>query len=209
LGTSAARNLGISHSNRKFILSVDSDMVLGQDVVRECISKITDYDALIIPEESIGVGFWSRCKAFERSFYVDEPLVESPRFFRKDSLEKIGFYDENLFFGEDRDMTNKLLGKNMRVGRIDSVINHDEGRLTLSKLWSKNKKYGCSFPKYKSKYPSLASKQVGSGRIFTFLRGWKKLLMHPLLVLGMAFLLGIQYTAFNYGINYKARGKRE
>ena len=209
-GASAARNIGINNSKGEFILSIDSDMVLGPDVVKECISKIKNYDALIIPEESVGSGFWSMCKSFERSFYFDEPLVESPRFFRRDSLEKIGFYDDNLFFGEDRDITNRILANNMGIGRIDSVINHDEGRLTLSKMWSKNKKYGLTFLKYKSKYPALASKQVGLGRIFTFLRGWKKLLKHPLLTLGMAFLLGIQYLAFRYGIIcFKARGKYE
>jgi glycosyltransferase involved in cell wall biosynthesis len=209
-GTSSARNIGIRSSKGKFILSVDSDMVLGPDIVKECIAKIKDYDALIIPEESIGAGFWSRCKAFERSFYADEPLVESPRFFRRSALEQIGFYDDNLLFGEDRDITNKLLEKNMRIGRIDSLITHDEGRITLLKLWRKNKKYGFSFLKYKSKYPALASKQIGLARIFTFLRGWRKLLMHPLLTFGMIFALGIQYLAFSYGIDcYKVRGKHE
>ena len=209
-GTSAARNIGIHSSKGKFILSIDSDMILEPDVIKECISKIKDYDALIIPEKSIGVGFWSRCKAFERSFYADEPLVESPRFFRRDALEKIGFYDAALLFGEDRDITNKLLERNMRIGRIDSVIKHDEGRITLLKLWRKNKKYGFTFLNYKSKYPSLASKQMGLGRISTFLRSWKRLLMHPLLAFGMIFMLGVQYLAFNYGITcYKVRGKYE
>jgi len=203
-GASSARNIGTRQSKGKFILSIDSDMILEPDVVKECISKIKDYDALIIPEESIGTGFWSRCKSFERSFYSNEPLVESPRFFRRDSLEKIGFYDDTLLFGEDRDITNKLLEKNMLIGRISSMIKHDEGRITLPKLWGKNKKYGFTFPKYKSKYPALASKQVGFGRVFIFSRNWKKLLMHPLLSFGLIIMKFVEYLAFSLG-RWKSR----
>jgi len=60
---SKARNIGASLAKGEFILSIDSDMVLGQNVITSCLNKSQlGYDAIIIPEVSFGQGYWAKCR---------------------------------------------------------------------------------------------------------------------------------------------------
>jgi len=196
---SEARNIGILNSKGDCILSIDSDMILEQTVIEECVSKINDYDALVIPEKSIGENFWADCKAFERSFYIGNPLVESPRFFRKTALKQVGYFDPTILFGEDMDTRNKLEAGNFRINRINSIIKHDEGKLSFKKIWFKYKHYGYTALDYSKKYPGKSKKQLGYFRIIQFLKRWKELLKHPILTTGFILLKSVECLAFQYG----------
>ena len=86
---SAQRNYGVKQSNGEYTLIIDSDMELSEKVVENCVKKIqsnTHIKAIIIPEESFGVGFWAQCKKLERSFYIGVDWIEAARFFEKKSL---------------------------------------------------------------------------------------------------------------------------
>ena len=67
------RNYAAKKASGKYILVIDSDMILSKNVVSECVNKInksTSNSGVVIPEESFGEGFWAQCKKLERSFYV-------------------------------------------------------------------------------------------------------------------------------------------
>ncbi|WP_202318620.1 glycosyltransferase family 4 protein [Archaeoglobus neptunius] len=59
---------------------VDSDMELMPDVVGECVEVMEDekVGGVVIPERSVGEGFWVRVRDFERGFYAGTE-VESAR----------------------------------------------------------------------------------------------------------------------------------
>ena len=65
---SIQRNKGIKEAKGEFILIIDQDMYLTENVVKDCYATISsgNYIALTIPEVSIGSGYWTQCVAFER-----------------------------------------------------------------------------------------------------------------------------------------------
>lgn len=68
-----AKNFGLNKAKGKYVLFVDSDMELSRDVVKECVEMAEKDDkvgGVIIPERSVGDGFWVKVRDFERSFYA-------------------------------------------------------------------------------------------------------------------------------------------
>ncbi len=63
---SAQRNLGIKMATGKYILYLDSDMSLAENVIKECVEKCENEGniALYIPEHLVGKGFWIKVRAF-------------------------------------------------------------------------------------------------------------------------------------------------
>src|SRR2546425_10778611 len=73
---SVARNLGARASNSFGVLFVDSDMILTPTLIEECARVLLDHDSLIVPEASVGKGFWATCKRIERQAYRGSDLIE-------------------------------------------------------------------------------------------------------------------------------------
>jgi len=190
---STQRNFGASQSNGDYVLFIDSDMVLSSKVVESCIKKIQENElikGIIIPEESIGEGFWAKCKKLERSFYVGVDWMEAARFFRKNVYQKTGGYDENMVSGEDWDLSQRveIFGK---LDRINDYIYHNEGRIILIKIVGKKIYYASQFSKYKEKNFNKEKivKQTGViNRYKLFLSQPKKLFKDPVVGLGMLFM---------------------
>ncbi len=138
---SAQRNYGALKSKGNFLLFIDSDMELSKNVVADCVllshkSKVIGQalGGIIIPEESFGVGFWAQCKALERTFYEGVDWIEAARFFSKETFKEFRGYDEKQTGTEDFDLPQRIknrYGENS-MRRIESLIYHNEGKLSLS-----------------------------------------------------------------------------
>ncbi|MGC9203281.1 MAG: glycosyltransferase [Thermoproteota archaeon] len=203
-GRSAARNIGAKMAKGKYILFLDSDMILSPRVIEECVKKMEEDKSLVglyIPEKIIGHGFWIKVRDFERSFYNGTP-IDAVRFLRKDVFFKVGGFDEKLYAGEDWDLDRRIrqMGK---VKIINSPLYHNEGKFSV-KEWLRKKRYylrGCS--EYARKWgrdDPIVQKQLGMKyRLFSvFMENgkWKKIVKNPLFALGLYFLrfmIGIQY----------------
>jgi hypothetical protein len=87
-----------------------------------------DPSAMVVPEQTIGEGYWRQVGMFERSFYVGSEHVEAAGFYRWDVFEKLGGFYGNLTGPEDWDLTipSRHLGP---VERIEAMINHEEGQV--------------------------------------------------------------------------------
>ena len=91
---------------------------------------MSTYDAVIIPEDSFGEGIWARAKNLERRCYWGDDTVEAPRFVKKKVWSDLGGLDEILGGGgDDWDLYQKLLDQGYKVGRIESITFHNEGKL--------------------------------------------------------------------------------
>ena len=101
---SAQRNYGANYARGDYLLFVDSDMELEPRLVEEGVKLLkTDYDALIIPEVTVGSTYWAKVRAFGRSLYVGSRMFEATRFVKRKVFVALGGYDENLTGPEDYD----------------------------------------------------------------------------------------------------------
>lgn len=196
---SEARNMGAEHSKGEYLLFVDSDMELDPNVIMNCIEKIGErYDAIIVPEISVGHGFWAKCKTLEKTCYKEDDVIEAARFFRRSVFEVIGGYDIVLEAGEDWDINERTKYNGYTVGRINSLIKHDEGRLSLQDSMRKKQRYGKTLSAYKRKQPSKAKQQLMFLRAAYF-RNWRKLAEDPLHACGMLIMKACEFGAGSIG----------
>src|SRR5439155_642887 len=110
---SLARNIGLEKSSSDGVLFVDSDMILPPSLIEECETGLGKYHALIIPEISVGRGYWAECKAPERKTYIHNEMIEAARCFRRDALLSLAGYNPRLERAEEWD-----LQKDARAGRL-------------------------------------------------------------------------------------------
>lgn len=211
---SAQRNFAATKASGDYLLVVDSDMELSSEVVAQCVAKAESdktISAIIIPEESFGVGFWAQCKRLERSYYIGQDAIEAARFFRKKDFNKIGGYNEALTGGEDWDLTRcmKTLG---RHDRITAFIYHNEGRPRFSRTVRKMYYYGSHAAEYFAANPTHSALTDQSGplqRYKLFLSQPGKLLRNPLVGIGMLTLKTAEYAAGGLGMMTSRRKARE
>ena len=157
---SVARNIGFQKASSEGVLFVDADMILPPTLVHECEMGLRRHDALIVPEKSIGLGFWAECKSVERRSHVGDDRLEAARCFTKSALTSLGGYSPGLESGEDWDLHNRAIAALLRIGRANSAKLHDEGHLSLIGLLKKKYSYGKSFSGYLRMNPSVGFVQV-------------------------------------------------
>lgn len=196
---SAQRNIGARAARGAYLLFVDSDMVLESAVVAECVDAARCADAVVIPEVSFGDGFWTRCKALERSCYVGDDTIEAARFFAREAFFRAGGYDEAMSAGEDWDLHERVRAGGARSGRTCACIRHDEGLLRVRRLLAKKYYYGRELAAYRAKHPQLARSQLRLLRP-SFLRHRRRLLRHPILLTGMVAMKSCEFAVGALGL---------
>ena len=191
---SAGRNFGASLASGDYLIYVDADMILSEYVIEECVEmcECTRVDAVYIPERIVGEGFWIRVRDFERSFYAGT-VVDAVRFVRRALFLKVCF-DESLVGAEDWDFDRRIreIG---RVGIINSVLYHNEGKFSMKVYLNKKNYYLKGIKAYVRKWgpnDQETMKQVGVWYrligIFVETGKWKKLVRHPIFVIAMYYL---------------------
>jgi glycosyltransferase involved in cell wall biosynthesis len=195
---SEARNLGADKAHGEMLFFVDADMEIDSSVISECVAKIGEgYDGIIIPELSIGTGFWAKCKALEKACYIEDDLMEAARFFKKSVFQKACGYDNELEAGEDWALSLRI-GKMGKIGRVSVVIRHDVQELGLGEIFLKKHYYGKTLRCYQIKHPEEARKQLSPNRL-SFVKHWRKLAKDPPHALGMLFMKTCEFEAISLG----------
>lgn len=197
---SAQRNRGVAISSGSYVLIVDSDMVLSEHVVEECVgvARTSGAAAVVIPELSEGEGFWAACKALERGCYIGDETIEAARFFTRDAFLRHGGYDEQMTGAEDWDLPARLR-RDEQIGRIDAEIIHLEGRLRLRDTLAKKFYYGQHLGSYLLRHPELARRQLLPIRP-AFVRHRRRLAQTPALTAGMLAMKAAEFAAAGAGL---------
>ncbi len=192
---SAQRNFGVEKSSGEYFLYLDADMILSPDVIKECVEKFENRQlvGLYIPEIIMGESFWCKVRRFERSFY-NGTVIDCVRFIRRETFLKVKGFDETLTGPEDWDFDKKIrqVGK---VALIKSPVHHNESQFNLRKYVNKKSYYAKSFNTYIAKWGKDdldIKKQFGFCYrflyVFTKNDQWYRLILHPILALGVLSL---------------------
>lgn len=202
---SAQRNFGAKKAKGEYLLFLDADMEVSSHVVSACVAKIQSnkqIGGIVIPEISIGKSYWEKVKAFERSFYNEkgDAITDAARFFPKKIFEQVGGYDKTITGPEDWDLSETIRKKGYIIERITAQIYHHEYVPSLSALVKKKYYYGLRAHTYMGKH----NVSVGSAKTLYFLRPvfyqqWRKYIQHPLLFLGMVYMLTLELCGGGMG----------
>jgi len=195
----AQRNRGARESSGEIVVFIDSDMVMEPGLAAQIVEQFElhpELGALIIPEHSFGEGFWTKCRVLEKSLYVGNESVEAARAFRREVFDSVGGWNENLTAAEDWDLDDRIRAAGTDVGRVESFIWHDEGKLRLRGTFGKKRYYGQWIAAY------LDSHDDGSRRIRRSGLLDKKgdLLRHPFLTTGMVTLKSVEAAGIYAGM---------
>ena len=204
---SLARNIGLQQSSSDGVLFVDSDMILPPSLIEECETGLGKYHALVVPEISVGRGFWGECKAAERRTYIRNEMIEAARCFRRESLLSLGGYNPRLEAGEDWDLQIRARAMGFSVGRTAAEIEHDEGEPTLLNMLRKKYFYGKMFGIYLATNPYEGVRQLNPFRRI-LAPTLATLPSDPMHGVGIFVLRTLEFTAAGIGHVHKilARG---
>lgn len=197
------RNFGVKIAKGEYVYYIDADYELKPNVVKECvIICLRGADAAIVPLNTIGVGLWAQAKSLERRCYFGDETVEAPRFFKKSVWKKVGGLDESLGGGgDDWDLYQKLLDNHFKIGRTKTVVNHNEGKLKLSRQFKKAFMYGKDVIRYFRKRPKKAFRSYFPIRP-GYIKNWKLLFKNPGISLALIIIRIVEYSGGLSGIIY-------
>ena len=151
-GLGSARNLGLSKSNGRFILPLDSDNKIRKNFIDKSISILLNKkevgvvygDALFFGDKT---GLW-KVGEFSRDRLIFGNYIDACAIYRKDLIDKIGCYSEDLPFQghEDWDFWLKVLKTNYSFFYLEeitfdyrvsanSMIHKFSQEMTLANYW--------------------------------------------------------------------------
>ncbi|MEZ5183475.1 MAG: glycosyltransferase [Acidimicrobiales bacterium] len=197
---SAQRNLGIARAKGPWVLWIDADMELPPTIVERALHAALDEgaDGVFVPEVTVGDGYWTACRALERSCCVEEIWVQSPRLVRTDYLRDSGGFLESLSGTEDAELRTRMIADGCRLAWIPDEIVHDEGRMSLGFIWSKRYYYGRGLKRYRAEHPGALSVQAGSA-VGAYRRHWRRLAARPGVAAGAVLLRAGELVAYGVG----------
>ncbi len=198
------RGAGIAEGDYLYLLG--SDIRLSPKVIEDCVNLAEGegYDALIIPEVSYGEGFWAKCKSLQRSFFLGDSSMESPMFIKMKAWKLLNGLNPKVEGYMDWDLTNRLVERRFRIGRVKSWAYHYEGRLQLLRLLRKKYIYGRATSQYFIEY----SKRLLTAENFSrfglvrpsYVRNIRNIFSNPKVGAGFMAMILSEYVAAAFGL---------
>lgn len=206
---SAQRNHGASLASGASLIFIDADMVLDPEVVAEGAQLLhtSGLPGVVIPEETIGVGFWTACRSLERACYTGDDTIEAARHYSRPAFVAAGGFDTDLNGGEDWDLSRRV-AQGRRLPRTRAMIHHDEGRTRLRTVFTKRRYYAPGYLAFVRKHGRGAMAQGNPIFRAAYVRNWRTLGRHPLLTAGMFTLKAVELAAvLEVAVDTKLRGR--
>lgn len=207
-GAPYQRNYGAQKAKGEYLYWLDSDMRLPPDLIETCVKALEtqNADAVIIPELSVGVSFWAKCRRLEKECYNQSPhsYTDTARFMKRKTWKTLGGIDPQLGGADDFDLQIKLDKNGYKTIKIKKAVLHNEGNLTLKKQLTKKFIYGKTMLGYFKKH---RKEKERLGQQFAlirpeFLQNFDLLVKDPSHALGMIVMKFLEYTVGLAGLLY-------
>jgi glycosyltransferase involved in cell wall biosynthesis len=167
---SAQRNFGVSQAKGVYVLILDADMILENEILEELFNfakNNPDYKCLTMKEEPVGNSIWSQAKKLELEFYTqNEDFDLAPRWFEKNIYEEFNGYDETQTGTEDWDLPDRIYKKFPKRYLTTKRVFHNEGDYGLLRILRKKYYYANK----SHKFVSLSKGKIFNPRFIYFLR---------------------------------------
>ena len=194
-------NLGVNASRGKYVYRVDSDFVVGKEVVEECVRSCEgrSLDGIAVHNSSDPtVSLWSKVRKFERDMHRRSPTNIAVRFITKDAWQNLGGLDESLIAGEDYDFHNRFVKQGYKFGFVAAEEVHLGEPKNLAEVVRKHYSYGKTILKYARKDLPIASVQLSPIRVGYLMN--RQNLANPTMIAGLCVYQIVRYIAGFVGI---------
>jgi glycosyltransferase involved in cell wall biosynthesis len=198
---SAQVNLGVESASGEYVYRVDSDFLVGPNVIRECVETCETNHLEGIAVRNVSdpsVSFWSRVRKFERDMHQNSESNVAVRFVKREVWLSLGGLDENLVAGEDYDFHERFVKSGHNFGFTNSYELHLNEPKTLAEVAVKHYYYGKTIIRYVRKDPVSASIKLDPMRAVRPRN--RTAFRDPLLVGGYAVYQLVRYAATFLGV---------
>lgn len=192
LERSKHRNVGIEISKGKYVFILDSDQMVSEDLIGECVylmERHPECGGIYIPEKIMGTDWFSKLRNWERQFY-NGTSVDVVRFVRAGCP----LFDETMSGPEDSDWGNRIAGKKL----ISKNCLYHYDHVNFFTYMNKKAYYTKSMNLFAKKNPNdkCLNFRWRCFRVFLENGKWRRVIRRPdlmFLVWGLIFIRGIIY----------------
>lgn len=204
----AQKNYGIEKATGEYLLIIDGDMFIDSWLISECvklISKDTNNWWVCVPVSDVWGSYWVRCIAFERSLYVWTQM-EAPRFLRKDLVEQVWKYPEDIIFFEEFIVPQKIekLWYNIRI-HSENKIYHDYYDFNFIQNLKKRFNYGKTMRAYSENQTEYSDCQLWIGNRLNIFFTNKRFYSKPHLSFGILSLKFMELVSGKLGLIFSKK----
>lgn len=187
---SEQRNIGIERAKGEYLLILDSDQIVSDNLISECVDKIKTCVGLYIPEIIVTEGFFGKLRNWERWFYTGTP-VDCVRFVKSEGCPK---FDTSMSGPEDADWDRRIKGTKKIT---DSCLFHLD-KIGFVDYLKKKMYYTKSMRRYIEKHPydKVLDWKWRCFGVFFENGKWRRCLEKPhyfICLMGLIFIRGVIY----------------
>lgn len=181
LERSKQRNIGINEAKGKYLLILDSDMLVSPKLIEDCVNKIQNANGVYMKEKIMTPGLFARIRDWERQFYTGT-AIDCVRFVRKKDCP---YFDVNMHGPEDSDW-DRLIPEPKAVS--DHYYYHYED-CNMIQWFKKKSYYAGSMDRFIRRHPDdkILDLKYRCWTVFTENGKWRKL-FHPFII-GVLFII--------------------
>ena len=118
IGRSSTRNLGLQFSRGEIVVFAEGDAVYDQNYVLSCLEYFdnTEVGGVFVWMQVYKPKTWlQKCFYLERQIWLQNYKPFSAWVYRKEVLEEVGGFDQNLNCAEDQDLAIRITEKGYRI----------------------------------------------------------------------------------------------
>jgi ubiquinone/menaquinone biosynthesis C-methylase UbiE len=196
---SQARNLGTQKALGEYLLHLDHDLELPPTILADLAQKAKrKSQAVVIPVKvETDKSLIEELRAFEHQLILGNQELETPIFFNKSLLKKVGGFNPKLDPLDDWGIHLALKEEGVKFDRIKTpLILRPQTQIKI--LLKRRYQRGQAVPRLKEKYPQPPQLSLKK-RVFLVFGKWPHVIKSPFLAGGLLILKSVEFFAFFLG----------